>query len=335
VTDPVRMAADAAVKQFIGPAAVISKWEGPRQHDWSWQFAFHAPGSGGGDLLLKVPRWQEALTLEDALAAGEQDSTHRELDGLRRIEAAVLASGDPGLTAVAPLSYVSAVNGILMRRLDAVSLRDRLGMGRGRGDVAALFGRLGRWIGIFHAIDGPAETRPLSAAGEVGELRDLEARLNGAGVAPRGLLPAVAMLRLAAEEMDGVPELVTEIHGDLNISNVLVGRDDRVAVIDPNRETGSVLDDLARVITDVRLDGSQLASGGLLRTAAHVAAWEERLVAAAGYGEEPLLRYRLARHALERWAEVELEVTGPARVALLPGRTLLRRVVSHRLAAIV
>lgn len=334
MSDAVRFAVERALIDLLGEDASVTKWDGPHERDWSWQWSITVAGREGGDLVLKVPRWDEAPTLADALAAGEQDSTHAEIDGLRRVELAVLSSGDPGLTAVEPVGYVADVNGILMRRLLGESLRERLGVGRGKGDVEALFDRLGRWIGVFHAIDGPRIHRPFQADASVEASRALEHRLRAAGETPRGLLPALAMTRMAAEELDGVEEPWAEIHGDLNAGNVLIGSDDRIAVIDPNQMPGPALTDAVHLITDIRLDRRQLVTAGVTRPFDLVDAWERRLFGGAGLLDEPLGAYRLAAAAVERWASLELDLDGAARAGLLAGRPLLRRTVRRRLAAL-
>jgi len=325
---------EVAVPDFLGPEAIVLAVDGPSERDWSWQFSVRVAGPSGGDLLLKIPRWEETPTLDDAIGAGEQDATHAELDGLRRIELSVLSSGDPGLTAVEPIGYVARLNGILMRRLEGQPLRERLGVRRQSRDVAALFGRVGRWIAVFHAIDGPPQERLFDAGAAIEALHALERELPSGGRRPRGLLQSMALLRLAAENLDGVAEPWAETHGDLNISNVLVGIDDRVAVIDPNRVMSSALSDPVRVITDVLLERRQLVLGRLGRSASTVTEWEQSLFDASGYADEGLLAYRLAEAAVERWARLEVDLTGLARLGLIPGRFLARRIVKRRLSAL-
>lgn len=333
MSDTVRIAVERALAGLV-PGAAIVGWDGPHEREWSWHWTIRTSGPSGGRLLLKIPRWEEAPTLEAALAAGEQDSTHREIDGLRRIEVAVLSAGDPGLTAIEPVGYVAAVNGILMRWLEGESLRERLGRGRGSGDVAALFHRVGRWIDVFHRIDGDPVVRPFAASEAIERSRDLERRVRSVRRPGRGLLSAMAMLRLAAEERDGTPEPWAEIHGDLNLSNVIVATDDRVAVVDPNREVGPALLDPVRLATDARLERGQLVTGGVLRRADVMGEWEHRLLDGCGMQAEPMLGYRLAEAAIERWAELEVGLRGASRIGLVPGRNLLRRVVRSRLDAL-
>lgn len=335
MTDRVRTAVERWLHDSLGPAASIVGWDGPHQRDWSWQYSIRVGGPEGGDMLVKVPRWDEAPTLQEALDAGEQDSTHREIDGLRRIELAVLSSGDPGLTAVEPIGYVGDINAILMRRLPGESLRERLGRGSGHGDMGGIFDRVGRWIRVFHAIDGAPESRPFDGEAAIERSRTLEHELRSSGRAPGRLLSAMAMLRIGAGELDGVTERWAEIHGDLNLSNVLVAVDDRVAVIDPNREIGPALLDPVRVVTDVGLEKSQLLTGGVVRRRSVVAGWEQRLLTASGLDAEPTLGFRLAEAAVERWARLEIDLDGPARMGLATGRRLLSRTVRRRLDAVL
>lgn len=335
MTDRVRAAVEQAIPELMGAAVEVQTWSGPQKRDWSWQYRLRVSGPAGGDLILKIPRWEEAPTLEQALDAGEQPSTRAELDVLRQIEGAVSGLRDPGLAAVEPIGYVAAVNGILMRRLEGASLRDRLGRGSGSGDVAALFERVGRWLRVFHSIDGPPQQQAFDAGAEIEVSRRLEHEVREAGSPPRALVDALEALRLAAEHCDGISEPWTGIHGDLNAGNVLVGHDDRIAVIDPNREPGPALADPAQILTDVQLHGSQLVTGGMLRTGTVVAEWEERLLGAGGFVGEPMLEYRMANAAVQRWARLEIDVRGVTRLGLIPGRNVLRRVIRSRLAPIV
>lgn len=330
--DRVERAVSRAVERELGRP--VTRWGRLVEREWSWQMSLHIAGPSGGELLLKIPRWEEAPTLAAALEAGEQEATRREFAGLRRIEAAVLASGDPGLTAVAPVAYVPEVNGILMHRLDGEPLLRRIGLGGRRPSDAALFARIGRWIRVFHSIDGGPGRRRFSATDEIERSRLLEERLRGRGRLPVGLARAMSSLRTSAERFDGVEEPEAEIHGDLNASNVVVARDDRIAVIDPNREQGPALEDAARILVDVRLTGRQLMTAGLFRPRRLLDDWQARVVEGAGYGAEPLLDYRLARRAVERWAEIEEELGGVRRLALPVARFLLRREVRTRIERI-
>lgn len=330
MSEPIRTAVSTAVAEFFGRGATVEEWHGPEQREWSWQFAFRVAGVAGGEFIAKVPRWEEAPTLEAAVAAGEQAATAAEFAGLVEIADAVAASGDPGLAAVEPVVFVGPVNTIVMRRLEAVRLRSRVGVVRSKGDVAALFTRLGRWLALFHGLGG-VERIAWDPAAEQRRLAALERRLQAAEIPSGRLGEAIASLGAWVDSFKGVDEPSAPTHGDLNMSNVLVTPDDRVAVIDPNRSQGFVLDDAARVITDVRLEKRQLAGGWLLRRLATADGWERSLTSAGGYATEALLPYRLARHAVERWVEAESTSAGPARLGLVVARRLLSAETKRRL----
>ena len=97
----------AEVPLWYGGAAGLVSLSAPQGCAWSFQFALVVDAPGGRrHLAVKVPRWEEAPTLEAALAAGPQESTRREHATLEAIAAAVTASGDPRLAAVVPVAYV-------------------------------------------------------------------------------------------------------------------------------------------------------------------------------------------------------------------------------------
>ncbi len=333
MSESIRAAVATALIARFGPGAVIEEWGGSEQREWSWQFGFRVGGERGGEFIAKVPRWEEARTLEAAIAAGEQANTAAEYAGLVEIADAVASSGNPGLAAVEPVAFVGGVNTIVMRRLQGIPLRSRVGIVGGRGDVSVLFGRLGEWLALFHALAGGIERVVWNATAELERLRLIEGRFTEAKAAPFGLPQAFAGLREWVGRLEGADEPATQTHGDLNLSNVLVTSDDRVAVVDPNRSRGLALDDVARVITDIRLERRQLAVGGLLRRAATADDWERRMTFAAGYSGETLLPYRLALHTLQRWIDLEATVVGPARIGLFVGRRLLRSEMKRRLDA--
>ena len=290
------------------------------------------PFNDGGGFIAKVPRWEDVSTPAAAAAVGEQASTVAEYACLEEIAAAVRASGDPGLAAVEPVVFVPATNTIVMRRLEADSLRSRLRVLGTRGDVAALFARLGRWIALFHAMNGTSRAA-WDAGTEDVEIATMAKLLEQRRSIPESLVQALRRLEAWAVRLEGSDEPVTRIHGDLNLSNVLVTRDDRVAVIDPNRRTGRALVDPARSITDAWLEKRRLTTGWLRWRTTHRDEWERRMLAAAGYEAEPTLGYRLACQALARWVELETEVRGAARTGLAAVRPQLKAEMSRRLGA--
>ncbi len=330
MSDSIRRAVAAAMADRLGREAQVTGWRGPHQADWSWLFSFEAGGDSGGGFIAKVPRWEDVSSPDAVVAAGEQASTAAEYACLEEIASAVRASGDPGLIAVEPVTFVASANTIVMRRLEAKSLRSRLRVLGTRGDVAALFARLGRWIALFHAMNG-IERVAWDAGTERAGVEAMAKSLERRRVMPVSVREALLRLEAWAGRLEGSEQPITRIHGDLNLSNVLVTRDDRIAVIDPNRRRGSALIDPARSITDAWLEKRRLTTGWLPLGRGHRLEWEERLLAAAGYAGEPTLEYRLARQALERWVELEAEVRGAARIGLAAVRPQLRSEVERRL----
>ena len=206
-------------------------------------------------------------------------------------------------------------------------MRQRLGRRWDRRRAGSLFDRLGRWVRVFHGVDGPPGRRSFDVDATRERLAGWEASLVDAGRSRQAIVDAIRDLDAWAQRLAGEEEPWADVHGDLNLANVLVGRDDRVAVIDPNRVPGAALVDVARVMTDVRLDRGQLLTWGRLRPERLVAGWEERLLAGSGYDREPTLGFRLAEAALQRWVELELTGDRPVRLGLLVGRPRLKTVV--------
>jgi len=321
--DRVRRAVERALPVAYGG---VIRWSGPTGGEWSWMFAALTGGQAPAALLVKVPRWDQAPDLPAALAAGPQRDTEEEFRALEAIAAVVAGAGDPGLTAVVPVAYVAEVNAIVTERLNARPIRRRLG--RGRGDAAALFGRVGRWLRVFHASGSPT-TGTFPATAEEAAFTDI------AGRAGRGDLgDAAAALAAAARRREGRAVATGVLHGDLSLGNVLVTIDDRVAVIDPNRYPGRLAVDPAHLLTEARLGRRQLAGAGLTRRAGVVERWTDALL--EGYpGLDPdLVAYERAAATVRRWASLEEAVRGPARMAMVPGRVLLRSEAAARLESL-
>ncbi|MBM3695450.1 MAG: aminoglycoside phosphotransferase family protein [Actinobacteria bacterium] len=247
----VRATVEAALPCWYGPGSRLLSLSIPRPYAWSHQFeAGAATASGGRRLVVKIPRWEEAPTLEAALAAGPQEGTRREYAALEAMAAAVAAAADPGLAAVAPVAYLAEINAVVTERLEAVPLASRLGRhpgSAGRGMV--LLRRAGRALRLYHeAVAGAAPGR-FDGAWRAAELEARARRSMGAA-----LLPAEAWARLAQEarRRDGTPVAVGATHGDFSPANVLVTADDRVALLDPNLVPGPLLEDAAKLLAALR-----------------------------------------------------------------------------------
>ena len=288
--DDVRAAVSAAV---AGTHGAIVGWRGPARRPWSWQFRAETVGARSGRLLVKVPRWEGVGTLEAALVAGPQAASAGEFSALGEIYAEVRASGDPGLTAVVPVAYVAAVNALVMEDLDAVSLRLRLGAGRGPAEAVEWFAGIGRWLGRYHRRPGRAIPARFSAVAEV-------TRWEEAGLGHPGLRRSLALARAAAESLDGRTVMHGVQHGDLTLGNVLVTREGKVAVIDPNGTTGRWEADAARLLAEIRLGRGQLLTLGAMRPGSLVDRWARALAQGHGGLDAGVLAYDRGAEALQR-----------------------------------
>lgn len=324
-------AVERAVLQHYGSNGVVVDMGDPVRRRWSWHFDIALTGAHRADLLLKIPRWAEAPTLEDAIAAGPQPSTVTEAETLQALSAVVGSSSDPGIAHVAVIAYLDAVNGILMDRFDGEPLRRRLRIGRRGRDLEAVFARLARLVDLFHSLE-PADREGFDPAAAGTRLDDL---LAGAQGVPRPLRESAEHLSEAAATLAGTDEPVGLCHGDLNIDNVLVNRAGQVALLDPNPTSGSLLRDLALLTADVDLDRMQLTSAGVARPAALRRRWESALWGGSRLGSERIGPYRLAEAIVERWVVLESELVGPRRLALVPGRRVLRRTLNRRVEALL
>lgn len=321
--DLIRAAVSAALPPGYG---AITRWVGPRQGDWSWMFEAETGGAAPATLLVKIPRWEDATDLAAALEAGPQADTEEEFRALETIAAAVASAGDPGLTAVVPVTYARAVNAIVTERLRAEPLHDRLGR-RQSSDAASLFRRVGRWLRVFHATSGQDEV--LLGSTEAAEVEEHSRLGHG-----RALTESIAAVAAAARSLADRPVTVGVLHGDLSLRNILVTIDDRVAVVDPNRYRGRLTADAAHLLTEARLGRRNLVTAGTLRRRAQVEKWAGAI--RAGYPElDPsLLAYERAAAAVRRWVGVEDRVQGISSLALVPARRLFRSEVETLLRAI-
>ena len=322
-SDRIRAAVEEALPSGYGG---VASWHGPRTGEWSWTFRVETGGAAPATLLVKVPRWEDATDLADALAAGPQQDTEEEYRALEAIAAAVAASGDPGLAAVVPVAYVPEVNAIVTELLRARPLRDRLRGGRGGRSASAYFRRAGRWLAVFHG-SGDRRPRPF-LPGEADDFDQIAAHLGGS------LGQAASDLVAAGRVLTGRPTLEVVAHGDFSMANILVTIDDRVAVVDPNRYRARPSADVAHLLIEARLSRRQLLSAGIGGRRRTVEAWAAAM--SEGYPElDPvLLSYDRAAAAVRRWAEVEERLRGVGRVALVPARRLLRSEVASLLEGI-
>jgi tRNA A-37 threonylcarbamoyl transferase component Bud32 len=274
----------------------VSRTGRPRRHEWSLQVPYR--GDDGRELVAKVPMWDDVDTLHAALAAGPQPATRREYGTL--VALAERAHAEPGLVAVAVVAFAEAANTIVMERLDATPLSKRLGWGRGTGDLDKLFGRVGRAVRMLHEATGGTTPGGFDPA-------PLGARLAALAASPHLPARAAATIGVIGERcaaLAGRPSATAVLHGDLSQANVLVGGDDRVAIIDPNHTDGDVHVDAAHLLTDVTTHRDQLLTGGLLRPFPVVRAWGDALAEGHGGLDRGVFDVHSVTALLERWAAV-------------------------------
>ena len=282
-----------------------------------------------------MPRWAEAPTLDEALAAGPQEDTRAEFGCLSALKAAVDGADDPGLVAVTAVGYLPDINGIVMETLSGVPLRHRLWRPTmRRGCVVSLFERSGRLPRLYHDAVGEAVAAPFDAAVVLAEVDSLDRALRSSGAVPAGMRPVLETVRTLFDGLGGSQMEIAATHGDFTPANVLVTFDDRVALIDPNRYQAATIEDLARMIVSVRSRRERAASGGMFPPAEPLAAWERSLVAGYGGVDEAVLGAFKALTVLRRWVEMgeQLRRVG-SRSARAVGRAIARRFL-HREARI-
>lgn len=326
----IRRAVADSVADWYGPGAELARLGDGRVHSWSYQFrGLVRAGAMEVPIAVKVPRWEEAPTLADALAAGPQADTQREYAELAAIKEAVGQAGDEGLAAVAPIGYLSEVNAIVTEVIDAAPLRAHLKV---RPDPAGFFAAAGRWLRLFHDRVGRAREAPFPAGRFIA---DLDGLAVGGRRWPDLLRRYHQVARAAVEALDGTPVRAGGLHGDFNLSNVLVTADRRVAGIDTNRAEGPVAVDLARFITDLRTHKGRALTFGLRPPSSAVRQWQGAFLAGYGDPADPTLPAVRAVAVTQRWGEIEeriasLSPVSAEGVGLRIARRLMMREVLGR-----
>ncbi len=220
-------------------------------------------------------------------ALSSSELTALEYDGLTRIRAMV-PRGDPDFGAVRPLDHLVAADTILMEFVGSRTLRQlmmsesRLFRWRApsRRPTARAWGLAGAWLRAFQA-QMPPGTRPARQTSR-SDVVDrflayddfLRARLGDralGGVAFEGA-------ELAAEVL---PERLSMAvgHGDYAPRNVFVDADGRVSVFDPlPRWVVPRLEDLARFLVAIRMQGIQLHTRGAAYPEQALERWERDVI---------------------------------------------------------
>lgn len=281
-------------------------------------------------LVVKIPTWKEAPDLDAALAAGPQEGTRRESEVLEAIRAMVAAARDPGLTAVVPVAYVPEINAVVTEMLDAVPLRSLLRPGCWARARIALAGT-GRWLRLFHETIGGAATGPFPAAEIHREIESVH-RVAADRRAPGLIGEVLEEIGERARRLSGSECVLAATHGDLGPSNILVDRDGRVAVIDPNGVDGPAVGDLAKLATAVRTAPIRLLSG-LPRSPVPIPS-ERALLQEYRPADHEVMALARGLSGVRRWLDVESGATGLRRPFAIGARRVLRSELDYALSGL-
>lgn len=193
--------------------------------------------------------------------------------GLCRTAEAVAAAGDPGLAAARPLAHLPELAAVVLERVDAATgrrvlaagARLRPGAGGTRARLDQLTAHAGQWLRVCHRAFGGLGTDERDVSpGAVGQLAtDLADYVADQGGPVAGRAGRAAAAVVTARPLDEVPRAVG--HGDFAVRNTFLDDRGRVCVIDPMpRWRTVVLEDLARFVVSLRLQGAQVHGQGLL-----------------------------------------------------------------------
>lgn len=295
----VRRAVAAAVPGWFGPGAVTTWPIAPTRHTWSYQFRPEVVTTDGAvaRLVVKVPVWEEAPTLAEALAAGPQDDTRAEASMLEGIAASI---GGDGLAAVGVRGYLPEINAIVMDHFDGRPLRSLVGDPRRWTGLPEVFARVGRWLRAYHDDVAGVSVDPFAPGSVMAQVEFAFVALGG-----RALDEAFVRVRCALKGLAGRPVRMTRTHGDFTLANVLVSSEGAVAGLDPNRYEGPAVADLARLIVDVRTHRLRSATFGAMPSSSRLALWEEALLGGYGDVDAEVLAALVAVTSLQRLQEAE------------------------------
>jgi hypothetical protein len=326
MTDPVaeiRSTIEASLAGWLAPGArMLPGTFSATERRWSFEIRFGTEVHGEEiSCIGKIPRWSEAPALADVIAAGAQPNVEVEYRTLVAIRRMVAEAGDPGLTAVVPLGMSAACNLIVMEVLAARPLASR------RADPRTMR-RVGRWLRRFHDEIGGAATGTAAAVRLVARLDSI----RPPEPAPPGWREATEGVRADLEELTDRGIRDGDLHGDVNSANVLVDSTGRVALIDPNRRAGVVLEDVAHLIAQLRTSKSRIASGGRVPGRRRMRSLEGALRAGYRIDDPEALEAVVALEILERWALVAARTPAarPAAISGMAGRWFRRELARCR-----
>jgi Ser/Thr protein kinase RdoA (MazF antagonist) len=218
----------------------------------------------------------------------------REYRATRALNDALGARHDVG--ALRPLAFLPEFNAIVTEEVSGEPLAALVKRAR-RADSALLesFHRVGRWLRMYQGMEEPSALVDL--AERRAYLDDRLALLVGRIITPATRAEVLAHIDPLRRELDGRRIPAVLIHADLTLTNVMVGTDGRVTVLDfAMAKTGTPVHDLAHMHFHL-----SLAAGRRMRRTALYAELQRALL--AGYDPElsagdPLFRLMLWQHAV-------------------------------------
>lgn len=224
-----------------------------------------------------------------------------------------LGTASEQLRAVRPLEHLPDEAGVVMEYVDAtpgsrvLTSASRLLRYRrpdGAPSAEAMFRNAGTWLREFHA--GTDDYRPSTRPGD--DPAELFAKFEdylGAWVGPGAARLAGAAGRVVPDILPDRPPTAVG-HGDFAVRNLLVESSGRVCVIDAMpRWRVPVLEDLARFLVGVRLQGLQVSSQGAAYSARFLDARERDFAEAYHAGQPPAWEELQAYQLLilfDKWA---------------------------------
>ena len=281
-----------------------------------------------------------------APVADPQRALRLEHEALSRIHDHFRGLGDRRFGAVRVLEWMPWEPAIVMEMLDEPNLRT-LWLGRGgRLDLGAAFHNAGAWLRAYHTMPAGAAERAVQLRREefTGFVEDLSEFLAHRLGATRYFARVVADVTAAARAH--LPEVlpVGLEHGDFAMRNVLVGRAERVTVIDTRSlYRTSIYRDIGYFLGNLRCSVlPALGRGAVAHVARHDAYRQAFLAGYFGAAPVPDVAVHLyeLQHLLEIWSAALTRRDAGGRPRLLRRARLValsaffRGAVSGRLRAL-
>jgi hypothetical protein len=222
-------------------------------------------------LLAKIKRNPGCATLDSVISQKVlRQRAWDEYKMAQKIWDAFAAEDSKVCTAVQPLAYIEQWNAVLMRKVEGRALKGyllrpavALRLSKPVQQLHGLLAAAARWLRIFHDRVSNLQVIPFPVS-SIREIMD-ESLLNLKKYSYKRLdiQPYRDALENALMGMRNLYIPVGTIHDDFHYSNILVGPDGRVCVIDKAGDyQRSIYADLATLLTDPQTRTLQIASGG-------------------------------------------------------------------------